>query len=151
MALIHEKLYQSDNMANINFKEYVNTLIINLYNSYCVDSSIIKVECDIEDISFNIDTAIPLGLIINELISNSFKHAFPNKRHGQINLKIIHKQDNYYEMVVNDNGIGFDKIDLNNIKTLGMNLVNALVDQIDGDLIIKGENGSSFTITFIYN
>ena len=91
MALIHEKLYQSHNMANINFKEYIESLIINLSSSYNIDRGRIAIVKDIENISLNIDTAIPLGLIINELLSNALKHAFPNDKAGTIYINIASK------------------------------------------------------------
>jgi PAS domain S-box-containing protein len=149
MALIHEKLYQSDNMAQVNFSEYVNSLITNLYSSYSINKENIKLNINLEKISFNIDTAIPLGLIINELVSNSFKHAFPDNRTGEIVVDISRIDDTHYRLIIRDNGIGFaQKSTYTN--TLGLNLVNALTEQIDGKLDIKSHEGSTFIITFNY-
>jgi two-component sensor histidine kinase len=152
MALIHEKLYQSENMANINFNEYINSLVKNLYNSYTIDSSRIKIITRLEDISFNIDTAIPLGLITNELISNSLKHAFPNPRSGVIEIEIKRIDTNNYELIVKDNGIGLPAgFNIDESKTLGLKLVSVLVEQINGNLNINPNNGASFTIHFNIN
>ncbi|OPY30171.1 MAG: nitrate/nitrite sensor protein NarX [Methanocella sp. PtaU1.Bin125] len=149
MALIHEKLYQSNNMANVNFKEYIETLISNLSTSYNIDRERIIIEKNIDNISLNIDTAIPLGLIINELLSNALKHAFPDNRKGVINININQQQDNYYLLNIKDNGIGFPAgLDLANTRTLGLNLVNALAEQINGKLNIKIENGTNFELLF---
>jgi PAS domain S-box-containing protein len=149
MALIHEKLYQSDNMAQVNFSEYVNSLITNLYSSYSINKENVKLNCNLEKVTFNIDTAIPLGLIINELVSNSFKHAFPDNRKGEIVVDISRIDDTHYRLIISDNGIGFaQKSTYTN--TLGLNLVRALTEQIDGKLDIKTNDGSIFIITFSY-
>lgn len=147
MALIHEKLYQSDNMARVNFPEYVKSLITNLYSSYSINKEKINIKLNVENATFNIDTAIPLGLIINELVSNSFKHAFPNGQTGEISVDIRHLEGNNYRLMVNDNGIGFDP-KATYSKTLGLNLVNALTEQIGGKLEIRSDSGSLFSITF---
>jgi len=152
MALIHEKLYQSNNMANINFPEYVNSLISNLQQSYSFRMDRINVIKNIENVSFNIDTAIPLGLIINEIISNSYKHAFPAGGEGIIGITIKAIDKNQYILDINDNGIGLPQgFDIENSKSLGLQLVKVLTDQIDGKLEIGRENGVRFTITFHSN
>ena len=149
MALIHEKLYQSDNMAYVNFSEYVNSLITYLYSSYSINKDNIKIKVNLEKLSFNIDTAIPLGLIINELVSNSFKHAFPDNRTGEIMVDISRIDDTQYRLIISDNGIGFiQKSSYTN--SLGLNLVYALTEQIDGKLDINTNNGSTFIITYNY-
>jgi PAS domain S-box-containing protein len=150
MALIHEKLYQSDNMANVNFFEYLKTLSINLYQSYGIDMERIKLEIDVEKLNLNIDTAIPLGLITNEIVSNSFKHGYPNGRSGKIYINIKNIQNNEYEMIIKDDGIGIpDGVNLNNVKTLGLSLIHALVEQIDGKIEIFSKNGLEYKIRFI--
>jgi PAS domain S-box-containing protein len=149
MALIHEKLYQSDNMAKVNFSDYVNSLITNLYSSYSINKEKVKLKVNLENVSFNIDTAIPLGLIINEVVSNSFKHAFPNDREGEIAIDINKLNDSHYQLKISDNGIGFkQKSTYSN--TLGINLVNALTEQIDGKLETYTDKGTTFIITFSY-
>jgi two-component sensor histidine kinase len=152
MALIHEKLYQSNNMANINFSEYVNSLISNLQQSYSFRRDRIIVNKNIENVSFNIDTAIPLGLIINEILSNTYKHAFPIGGEGIINITIKTIDKNQYILDISDNGIGLPQgFDIENNKSLGLKLVNVLTDQIGGKLEIGSEIGVRFTITFCSN
>jgi len=149
MALIHEKLYQSDNLAYINFTEYVNSLISYLKNSYNMSDDKIKINTNIEDMSLNIDMAIPLGLIINELISNSYKHAFKDNPKGEINLSINTEKSGCYLLTVEDNGVGLPvDFDISTTKSLGLQLVNVLVDQISGSLKIYSNVGAKFEIYF---
>lgn len=152
MALIHEKLYQSDNMAYVDFHEYTKSIIINLYTSCCNDKEKIKFDFEVEKANFNIDTAIPLGLLINELISNSFKHAFPGDRTGEIFLRLNKTNESKYQLLIRDNGIGLPSdLDIENNKSLGLKLVNVLVDQIEGEIVTTVNNGTSYTITFNYD
>jgi two-component sensor histidine kinase len=149
MALIHEKLYQSDNLAYVNFTEYLNSLILYLKNSYNIYDDRITFNMCVDNISLNIDIAIPLGLIINELISNSYKHAFKNNLKGEINVEIFENSDESFLLTVKDNGIGLpQEFDIDNTKSLGLQLVKVLVEQIDGDLKIKNQNGAIFEINF---
>ena len=151
MALIHEKLYQSENMANVDFSEYIDSLISNITRSYHLNTNI-TINKDVKNFSFSIDTAIPLGLIINELISNAIKHAFPNKQNGEIILK-IENSSNYnkkYNLIVKDDGIGINpSFSLENSDSLGLKLVHALVDQLEGKIEIFSNNtGTTFIINF---
>ena len=147
MAIIHEKLYQSSNFTNINFKEYIEKLIFDIFYSYGITTNTIESVLDIEDIHLNIDTAIPLGLIINELITNSVKYAFP-KSEGTIIIKLKSLPEQM-ELIIADDGMGISKdIDLENSKTLGLKLVNTLVDQLEGKLKLNRDNGTEFKITF---
>ena len=149
MALIHEKLYRSENMANVDFSEYVSSLSMNLITSYSRDVDKILFNLNVEKTSFNIDLSIPLGLIINELVSNSLKHAFPDNKKGEIFIEIKKIIDNQYQMIVKDNGIGLNKeFDIDECKSLGLQLVNILVNQIDADMTITIENGTCYTIKF---
>jgi two-component sensor histidine kinase len=139
-------------MANINFPEYVNTLISNLQQSYSYKRERIIVNKYIENVSFNIDTAIPLGLIINEIISNCYKHAFPESGEGSIDISIKAIDKNQYILEIKDNGIGLPPgFDIENSKTLGLQLVKVLTDQLDGKLEIESKSGVRFTITFHSN
>jgi PAS domain S-box-containing protein len=148
MAMIHEKLYQSNDLTRINFVDYIESLISNLFYSYNVRTSIIKSILLIDDVSLNIETAVPCGLIISEIVSNSLKYAFPNLKGGNIVVSLKAKEDEY-ELIVKDNGIGLpDEIDLNNLESLGLRLVKSLSDQIDGKLKINRENGTEFNIKF---
>jgi PAS domain S-box-containing protein len=114
MALIHERLYQSTDLKSIDFGEYITSLSNELFNTYKADSGFIKLKIDVEDIFLDINTAIPLGLIVNELVTNSLKHAFPDNMKGKINIA-FHLLDDYYEFTVKDNGIGFpEELDYQN-------------------------------------
>ncbi len=149
MALIHEKLYQSDNMASINISDYVSSLMLNLSSSYSSINERVSFKTNIENISLNLNTAIPLGLIINELITNSIKHAFPNDKKGEIFIELKGVNTNECELVIKDNGIGLPiEFDINTTKTLGLQLVKVLVEQIDGRLEIINNSGATFNITF---
>ncbi|MGF7118779.1 histidine kinase N-terminal 7TM domain-containing protein [Methanobacterium oryzae] len=158
MGMVHEKLYQSDNLARINFADYIKSLINELYSSNYINSELIKLNIDTEDLYLDINTAIPCGLIINELITNVIKHAFPDlvnnperlskNNHGNIYIKFS-KNKNKYNLIVSDDGIGLSlDTDFKNTNTLGLQLVNALVDQLDGTMKINRANGTEFIINF---
>jgi PAS domain S-box-containing protein len=148
MAIIHENLYKSNDLAHINFVDYINSLVLNLFYSYNIDQKQIKPLLKIEDINLNIETAVPCGLIISELISNSLKYAFPNKMKGEIIISLKSVEDTYH-LCICDNGIGLpEDINFSNIKTLGLLLVNSLTEQIDGEITIKRGHGTKFKIIF---
>jgi two-component system, sensor histidine kinase PdtaS len=148
MATIHEMLYQSTNLTHINFSDYIYSLITDLCYVYSLKQDINPV-IDVDDIFLNIETAIPCGLIINELVSNSLKYAFPDSTNNIIKVELIENQDEL-ELIVSDNGIGFpEKLDYKDIKTsLGLKLVNLLVEQIDGTIDLDRSQGTKFTINF---
>jgi two-component sensor histidine kinase len=149
MAIIHEKLYQSDNLASVSFKEYIIELIEFIYTIYNVDKEKIKYTIAETDIHLDINTAVPLGLIINELICNSLKHAFHGKETGTIfiQLKLLHSRE--YELTISDTGIGFpEHFDVKKASTLGLKLIHTLTRQMEGKLIIEGETGTMFRIHF---
>jgi PAS domain S-box-containing protein len=147
MAMIHEKLYLSEDLSRINFSEYIKGLALDLLSSYGVNPNNIRLNIDVGNITVGIDTAIPLGLIINEIISNSIKHAFPDGK-GEINI-IFDYYMNKYKLKVNDDGIGIPKdVDFKNTDTLGLRLVNNLVKQLDGEIKLKKLNGTEFKIIF---
>ncbi|MBP2046353.1 histidine kinase dimerization/phosphoacceptor domain -containing protein [Methanobacterium aggregans] len=147
MALIHAKLYQSDDLSSINFSEYINSLAYSLLSSYDVSSSV-KLNMDLEDISLNIETAIPCGLILNELLTNSIKHAFPNGE-GEIFINLKKGEDDKFQLIVGDDGVGFpEDLDFQKTETLGMQLVMSLINQIDGKIEIERNDGSRFKLIF---
>jgi len=149
MALIHEKLYQSKSLARINFQEYVDELVMSLFISYGVNTELIRSEIHSEGISFEINTAIPCGLIINELVSNSLKHAFPDRRRGNISISLNSVGEGRYLLTVKDDGIGLpDGLDYQKSPTLGLKLVNALTGQLDGTIDLDRGMGTTFRITF---
>lgn len=148
MALIHEKLYQSQNLAKVDFRSYIHTLIVHLYHFFGVSPNVIHQNLQIDEIYLDINTAIPCGLIINELITNSLKHAFPPGVEGKVSIEMISWKKQYI-LKIHDNGKGIaEEVDIFNTKTLGMQLVNMLVDQLGGELSLDRKSGSRFKIIF---
>jgi len=150
MAILHEKLYRSESISEIDFKIYITDLIITLFKSYQISAGRIELKMDIEDISVEIDTAIPMGLILNELISNALKYAFPKERKGEIRISLHSTDRDEVELIVGDNGIGISEdLNLDNVSSLGLKLVRGFVEhQLDGKLkLIRGE-GTEFIIRF---
>ncbi|WP_321423316.1 histidine kinase dimerization/phosphoacceptor domain -containing protein [uncultured Methanobacterium sp.] len=148
MALIHERLYRSADLKKIDFGDYIRTLANDLFHTYISDPSSIQMVMDIEEVRLDINTAIPLGLIVNELISNSMKHAFPDGMKGKININ-FHLKDDEFILTVRDNGVGFPKdLDYKNTESLGLQIINSLTDQIDGTLEFNGVHGTEFKIIF---
>jgi PAS domain S-box-containing protein len=150
MALIHEKFYCSEDLSNINFETYVRDLVETLTQSYDVSKNKITVDINIKNVSLEIDTAISCGMIINELISNSIKYAFPQGAKRNISVSILPAGGNYVEMIVSDNGLGFPaELDFRKADTLGLQLVNTLVkDQLGGKIELDRTAGTKFKITF---
>lgn len=148
MALIHEELYRSADLAHINFFLYIQKLLSKLFSSYGISTERIKLSIDIDNILLNINQAIPCGLIINELVSNSLKHAFPSGISGMITIT-LKKYKNSKRLIIKDNGIGFtnDK-KLNNSDSLGFQIVRDLVRQLDGTIKLNKKAGTEFIIRF---
>lgn len=152
MALIHESLYQSNDLTQIEFGNYTRYLIKQLFSSYVINPGIISWKVNIKDIFLDINTAIPCGLIINELITNSIKHAFPDGRKGEIKVQFTLRNKTNYKLTVSDNGIGLPQgFDYRKNRTLGLQLVNALIDQISGTISTTNSNGTSVVIEFQKN
>jgi PAS domain S-box-containing protein len=149
MALIHEKLYQSEDLARIDIAGYIRDLISSLFRSYGASAAAIKVKTDVHDILLDINAAIPCGLIINELVSNCLKHAFPDGRGGKLVTELRSDNDKHCSLIVSDNGIGFpEDIDFRNTESLGMQLVITLVEQLDGSIELDRSSGTAFRIRF---
>ncbi|MEQ8463833.1 two-component regulator propeller domain-containing protein [Coleofasciculus sp. E1-EBD-02] len=149
MALIHNQLYQSTSLEKIDFAEYIETLATYLFQSYGANRNVIELQIDIEPISLNLDTAIPCGLLLNELLSNALKYAFPESRPGVITIKLKSECDRRLTLTVQDNGIGLPEgFEPENPKTLGFQLIQALTEQLEGELDIKPDQGTQFTIRF---
>ncbi|MGA1868011.1 MAG: CheR family methyltransferase [bacterium] len=149
MALVHEQLYQSEDLSRINFIEYMQRLIAHLRRSYqgIIGNIAIKID-KTENILLQINTAISCGLIINELVINSFKYAFSQGENGEIGIS-INRDEGRFVLIVKDNGIGLSKeIDINNVSSLGLQLVTSLARQLRGSIEIDRERGTCFTITF---
>ena len=149
MALVHEKLYKSSDLANVDFAQYVDELTTRLISTYNNPGSTINLRSDISDVRLGVDVAVPCSLIINELISNSLKHAFPDGS-GEIHIEFTSNNGNYY-LAVSDNGIGIPDIDLENCETLGVQLVTGLAKQIGGTIDLDNRSGTRFSITFPAN
>ncbi len=148
MAIIHEKLYKSTDMSKIDFADYISDLTESLFFNYRIDPAKIRLTKTMDKVFFDVDTAIPCGLIVNELITNCLKHAFPDGKKGNISVELS-KKDTGYFLCVKDDGIGFaDDIDYKNTESLGLQLVNNLVSQIDGTIELDSTGGSCFNINF---
>ncbi|BAY10495.1 signal transduction histidine kinase [Calothrix sp. NIES-2098] len=150
MALVHEKMYQSRDLSRINFGEYVQDLVASLLTSYEVSEDAIALNINIdEQILLGLDTAIPCGLIIHELVSNSLKYAFPLGRKGEISIAIRKMLENKILLTVRDNGIGLPaNFNFTNTASLGWQLVDALASQLVGDINIHSASGVEFQISF---
>jgi len=149
MALIHEKLYQSNDLARVNFAEYIVNLAANLFRSYELNSSQIKPLINVENIFLEIDVAVPCGLIINELVSNSLKYAFTAGTPGEIRIELYADNSRDLALIVSDNGVGLPEgLDWQNLKSLGLQLVNNLVEQLGGTVKLNRNHGTEFRIIF---
>ncbi|MGB9980212.1 histidine kinase dimerization/phosphoacceptor domain -containing protein [Methanobacterium sp.] len=153
ISMVHEKLYQSKNLDKIDFGSYISNIVTNLFQTYDVNQNIIEYNLSLDNVELNIETSIPCGLIITELITNSIKHAFPAaESHGSSSGKIevkLYPENEKFTLVIKDNGIGIPK-DLNfkNTKSLGLQLVNLLINQVDGFIKLNREKGTEFRIEF---
>lgn len=149
MALIHEKLYRSKDISVIEFYDYIKNLVDSLYASYGISPDRVKAKIEFRSIYLDIDTAIPCGLIINELVSNCLKYAFPNLMKGNIFIDLTEQNDIEYKMIIKDNGAGIpENIDFNNSASLGLKLVKILSEQLGGSVELIRENGTEFRILF---
>ena len=147
MALIHERLYQSDSLAQIDFEHYLRSLTRELFRSYSIGGISLKLEA--EEHHLDVDTAIPCGLIVNELVSNALKYAFPEGKKGEVHVKFWSVSRNKYALSVSDNGIGLPaELDIEKVKTLGLQLLGMLVRQLRGTLDIVRDSGTTIMVTF---
>jgi two-component sensor histidine kinase len=152
IALVHERLTSSPQPDSLDFPEYAKNLIDQLLQSYGSDSKEVRVKFDLEQFPLSIGAAIPCGLIINELVTNSLKHAFPNGRQGEI-LVCFRQKDGYnIRLLVSDNGVGFPAgLDFRKTSTLGLMLVTGLTEQLGGTIALKNDNGTEFDINLPLN
>ncbi|MCX8160746.1 MAG: PAS domain S-box protein [Candidatus Saccharicenans sp.] len=151
MAMVHERLYRAKDLTSIDFSDYLNNMARNIFLDQQVNPEQVQLHLDIQPMNLNINTAVPLGLIMNELITNAFKHAFPGGRRGNLWVSLKRTKKDRARLVVKDDGVGFPKgLDFKKSESLGMVIVNTLVDQIDGQLeLVRGESGGSeFHLTF---
>ncbi len=151
MATVHEKLYSSGDFSGIDLAGYIRSLSQYLFQSYNVNPGNIDITIQADgEVLVNIQKAIPCGLIMNELISNAFKHAFPGDRPGELKIIIRKIKDTEIEVVVHDNGMGLpDDVDIYHPRSMGLDLVTGLVkNQLDGRIEVKRDNGTEFRMIF---
>lgn len=147
MALVHEKLYQSEDLARVPFAEYVEGLVSFLTRSY--NAGQVRISLDVAPVFLSLDTSIPCGLMISELVSNAFKYAFPDGQSGDIYVHLKAVDDECYDLIVGDTGVGFpDALDFQETDSLGLQLVTTLASQLDGQITLKRQNGTEFHIRF---
>jgi two-component sensor histidine kinase len=147
--LIHEKLYQSDDLARIDIADYLLSLVNSLAQSYRINPEKATIRVHSEKIALNIDTAIPCGLIVNELVSNSLKYAFPAELSGTIEVSCRQSSDGCCSLIVSDDGVGLPAgFDVNKSPSLGLKLVTSLVRQIEGEFVVDGKQGTRIEIYF---
>ena len=148
MTLIHERLYQSKDFARVSFAEYVQILTSHLFGSYGIDPKAIKLNINIKNVLLDINTAIPCSLIINELVSNSLKHAFPDGKKGEIKIAMHPLNEKEIDLAVSDNGVGLpEEVDFRETESLGLHLVRLLAEnQLHGDIKLNRKKGTSFQI-----
>ena len=148
MASVHTHLYESQDLTRVDCGSFIQELVGNISQSYGRAESPVEINVDAGEISLGIDNSIPCGLILNELVSNALKHAFPEGKEGEINIR-MRSEDNRMALTVQDNGIGFpESMDLTKVKSMGLELVNILVGQIGGKIDMQVDSGTTWTITF---
>ena len=150
MAMIHETLYRSEALSEINLRPYIQKLAHDLFQTYNTSPARVRLKAEVEDVSLDIDQAIPCGLVLNELISNSLKYAFPDNRKGEISLEVHVDGKGDVVLSFGDNGVGFpEDFDIQKTKTLGLSLAVSLMEkQIGGKMVVDRNNGLHYTFTF---
>jgi len=149
MALIHESLYQSEGLENVEISDYLTRMTSQLLIEIKEMEEMIRINLDVEKVYLDVERAIPCGLIVHELLSNALRHAFPGGGKGEIFLKMHEGKDSKYVLTVKDTGIGFPKgLDYRKTKTLGMQLVNDWVKQLSGTIRLRRIEGTEFRIVF---
>ncbi len=150
MALVHEKLYQNKSFADIDFEGYVNSLVTSLFRSYGIRPDKIVLDIKAEDVSLGLEIAIPCGLIINELVSNSLKYAFPEEVAGYIHIGLYTSNDNQMLLEISDDGVGLpEDLDIGNSGSMGLHLVNILAEQLEGRIKVDRIGGTKYQISFM--
>jgi two-component sensor histidine kinase len=149
MALVHEQLYQTEDLTRVNMAEYVRRLSSFLFRSYGLSADRIRLRIDVAEMPLGVNVAVPCGMIINELLSNTLKHAFPGSRRGAIYIGFSTSSKDRYTLIVWDNGIGLPaELDFRQTRSLGLQLVNTLVEQLDGTIELDTSGGTRFQILF---
>lgn len=149
MALVHDMFYRTENMAFLNLNEYLERIAVHLFNVYRVDENRIKLSLELQPITVSINIAIPVGMILNELMSNSIKHAFKETGRGEIRLRLVSDRDAVCRLTVQDDGSGLPVgVNLEQPTTLGLEIIRLLTEQIDGKIKKLEGPGTSFELTF---
>lgn len=148
MALIHQQLYRTKDLSRIDFREYLEDLCNYLFFAYDISFSRIELKIEVDNIYFGIDTALPCGLIVNELVTNSIKHAFPDYSVGTLMLSLKKEISGRYILRIKDDGKGGEKIDFEKTNTLGMELVKTLTEQLEGEIKVNCDKGTEIIISF---
>ncbi len=149
MALLHEALYQSENLSAVDFPVYIRQLASHLFHSYGVAPQRIHLRTDLDQLYLDLDAAVPCGLIINELLSNSLKYAFPDGREGEIRIELHEHAGGVARLIVADNGVGLrSDVDLATARTLGLRLVRSLSEQLGGKIEVVSNKGTEIRLTF---
>jgi two-component sensor histidine kinase len=149
MALIHENLYQSDDLSHIDAEQYIRSLSRRLFEAYSTPNDRIRLTVNADQVALNVNTAIPYGLILNELISNCLKHAFPGERAGEIRIELRRQAPGTCVLKISDTGVGFpDDIDFRATESFGLQMVCILTEQLGGTIELERGAGTTFTITF---
>jgi two-component sensor histidine kinase len=147
MAIIHEQLYQTENFGNVNLRQYLKELIKKIATSFNFENKEIDIDVEVGEFSMPISQALMIGLIINELVINSYKYAFEQKSEGQIKVRFEKKAK--YILRVSDTGIGYsENYNFEKSNTLGLNLVKILSKQLKGDVLFENKNGAYCTLIF---
>ena len=146
LSAVHSQLYHSENYSYVDYKEYIKKLVSNIYYSFQM-SGHVKLHLDLADITLPIDKAIPCGLLVNEIVTNALKHAFPEKRKGNLRITTHSLEDKNIEIIVKDDGIGIpESFNIEKTETLGLKLIDLMTKQIEGTLEIESKKGTEFKI-----
>jgi len=149
IALIHDDLHLFKGRERIDFANYIRNLVARLFHSYAVDTNLIKFKLDVDDIFLDIKRAVPCGLIISELVSNSLKYAFPDKREGEICIDFHRDREGRFMLIISDNGVGFpEDLDFRNTESLGLQIVTDFVEQLEAEIELDRKVGTKFKISF---
>lgn len=150
MAIIHKILYESEDLSTIDIEKYVNSLSDNIKRVYNSESININRHIEIKNVFLDIEKAIPVGLILNELLSNTYKHAFADRNEGSIHIKVI-QSDNNFNFSYSDDGIGLSNYDMESYNSLGMHLISRLANQLQTNAKINNDVGFNLSFTFSLN
>lgn len=150
MALVHEKLYQSESLARVEFAEYARSLLANLWRAHADSAATVRLKLDLQPLSLSVVTAVPCGLLLNELVTNALKHAFRGRSDDEITVEMARSPEGRVCLRVRDNGLGLPPgLDWRQSRSLGLRLVQMLVRQLEGALEVKIDAGTEFQVTFL--